>query len=69
MAYEMAYGASQGGRRMERPIKVELTKEEAWEILTRCMTSAERDNQVFSSALVKFAKALEKEGPRPFGSA
>ncbi len=38
---------------------VALTREEAWEVLVRCLSSDEEDNHATSSALKKLARAIE----------
>ena len=44
-----------------RTVKVELTAEEAYEILMRCLQSAEKDTPVFHSAIQRLARAIEAD--------
>ncbi len=47
---------------MARPSKeicIVLTREEAYEILTRCLQSAENDTPTFQSAILRLARAIE----------
>lgn len=43
-------------------VNVELTRDEAYEILSRCLQSIERDNPTFHTAIRKLARAIESEG-------
>ena len=43
----------------EYEVAFQLTRDEAWEILSRCMTSAEKDSPLITSAMTKVARALE----------
>lgn len=45
--------------REEAQIRVQLTLEEAWEILSRCMNSVEPDNEASDAALRKIAQATQ----------
>lgn len=50
----------------EYEIAFQLTREEAWEILSRCLTSHDKDNPLIASAMTKVARALEaREGRAP----
>lgn len=40
-------------------VSVTLSRDEAWEMLVRCLASKEEDSAVVSSALRKLARALE----------
>lgn len=44
-----------------RTVKVELTTEEAYEILMRCLQSAEKDTPVFHAAIQRLARAIEAD--------
>ncbi len=44
-----------------RTVKVELTADEAYEILMRCLQSAEKDTPVFHSAIQRLARAIEAD--------
>lgn len=53
---------------MERPtrtVRVELTHEEAYEILMRCLQSAEQDTPTFHSAIQRLARAIEAQHTDP----
>lgn len=43
----------------ERLVIVQLSKDEAYEILTRCLRSDDQDTPLFRSALRRFARAIE----------
>ena len=43
----------------ERPITVELSYDEAYEILNRCLLAEGEDNHLFRAALLKLARAIE----------
>ena len=45
-------------------VKVELTHEEAYEILMRCLQSAEQDTPVFHSAIRRLARAIESDATK-----
>jgi hypothetical protein len=45
--------------RQARMVQVELTHEEAYEILMRCLQSAEQDTPTFHSAIQRLARAIE----------
>ncbi|HXH62416.1 MAG TPA: hypothetical protein VNI20_13800 [Fimbriimonadaceae bacterium] len=51
-----------------RNVRVELTHEEAYEILMRCLQSAEKDTPVFHSAIARLARAIEAQ-PQPLSKA
>ncbi|MEX2243923.1 MAG: hypothetical protein WD716_08770 [Fimbriimonadaceae bacterium] len=48
-----------GMERQTRTVKVELTHDEAHEILMRCLQSPEKDTPVFHSAIQRLARAIE----------
>lgn len=41
------------------PVRIILTQEEAWELLSRCMNSFEQDNPTSDAALRKLARATQ----------
>lgn len=43
----------------ERVVTIELTEEEAYELLFRCVQSADQDTPVFQTSLKKIATALQ----------
>jgi hypothetical protein len=43
----------------EFEVQVELTRDEAYEILMRCLQSDEADTPLFKAALKKLARAIE----------
>jgi hypothetical protein len=47
--------------RLTRTVRVELTHDEAYEILMRCLQSAERDTPVFHTAIQRLARAIEAQ--------
>lgn len=42
-------------------ILVQLTREEAWEVLLRCMSSRDTDGPTVKSAMMKLARAAARE--------
>lgn len=44
-----------------RRVSIEMTEDEAWEVLLRCALSPEMDNQAINSAILKLAKAVEPD--------
>lgn len=44
----------------ERPVVVNLSTDEAYEILNRCLSSAGDDTPLFRDALRRFAWAIER---------
>ena len=47
---------------------LDLTEEEAWELLSRCLNSTEPDNEISREILRKLAKALQN-APAPLAQA
>ncbi len=47
-------------KNVERIVVVALTREEAEEILTRCLQSPEQDNPVFDAGITRLARAIER---------
>jgi hypothetical protein len=47
----------------EREVVVRLTPEEAWELFSRCLKSADEDNAASREALRKLAAVLERAEP------
>lgn len=43
----------------DKTVKVELSHEEAYEVLMRCLQSIEQDTPTFHSAIQKLARAIE----------
>jgi len=43
-------------------VMVQLTREEAWEVLLRCMSSRDTDGPTVKSAMMKLARAAAREG-------
>ena len=43
----------------ENEVEVGLTREEAWEILSRCLSSVQEDTPVSETALRKLARSIE----------
>lgn len=41
-----------------------LTRDEAWELLSRCLHSEDPDDEAFRNALSKLAQALREGSPR-----
>lgn len=48
----------------ERVLNIELTEEEAYELLFRCLQSTDQDTPVFQSALKRIANALQNSESR-----
>ncbi|MCB8932305.1 MAG: hypothetical protein M9921_08575 [Fimbriimonadaceae bacterium] len=46
-------------------IRLDLSRDEAWELLSRCMRSEEPDDDSFRMALEKLARALRSAGDCP----
>jgi hypothetical protein len=47
--------------RVTRTVRVELTLEEANEVLMRCLQSPEKDTPAFHSAIQRLARAIESQ--------
>ncbi|MBS1721873.1 MAG: hypothetical protein JSS66_02580 [Armatimonadetes bacterium] len=45
----------------QRVLKLEISEEEAYELLLRCVSSEEDDNAAFRSALRKLAEGLRSQ--------
>lgn len=48
--------------RQEELIQVLLTREEAYDLLMRCLQSDEEDTPVFRNAIRRLARAIEEKG-------
>jgi hypothetical protein len=47
--------------RTTRTVRIELTHDEAYEILMRCLQSPEQDTPIFHAAIQRLARAIEAQ--------